>query len=151
MKSGTAQHPVNPGINYKNDADSSVLSVGDRSPGYSEGSENSPEERLYYECFKPFEDRIKKQVNEDRLFHDELGVAIMAMKLGLCMIEGSEKDAIALRDDTWLENGKERSLKQELLDSLGSEVGEHNLENLESLESGELLSFYRKLKGRKTE
>ena len=77
---------------------------------------------------------------------DEYSVAFMAMKIGLCLIENSEEDAISLRNRIWLENGMEDKLKQELIAEMDSELEAYNLENLEDLSAEEVLNFYQKIK-----
>ncbi len=128
------------------------ISAGKRTGNCSEPalSEESPEYEISDgELLDFFSDRLRDAVDEERLLPDEVSVAVMAMKIGLSHIESSEnsgKDVLELRNETWLETGKEDRLKEEIINELEEqELVPHDLRYLSRLSAGELLEFYREL------
>lgn len=110
--------------------------LNDESPDY---------EALEGELIEAFDERLRAAVDEDRYLPDAYSVAVIAMKIGLCQIEGSEKDAIQLRNQAWLENGKEEVLKENIIDEIRNELSAYNFEKLDELPAGEVLEFYQKI------
>lgn len=99
-------------------------------------------------CSEWFDERLDKLVDEDRFIPDKAAVASTAMRIGICILESSERDAMDMVHQTWLETGKEEKLKNELLESLGSEIQRYDLENnLGVLETEEVLELFRKVRG----
>ncbi len=127
------------------DIDKTRLELRDNEPGYSEKNEA---ELVKESCFEPFEERLEEEVDEDRDLHDIYGVASTAMEIGLSVIEGTDKDALALVNEAWLENGKHEELKEALIDSMKTKLGRKEIQNLEELSAEEVLEVFRKLNGR---
>lgn len=129
------------------------INAGKCESGYSEQTlrEKGPSYELSDgdEILDFFRDRLENAVDDDRLLPDEVSVAVMAMKIGLSHIEdpeNSEKDILELRNETWLETGKEDKLKKELINELkGEDLAPHDLRYLNRIPAEELLEVYREI------
>ncbi|MFB6208561.1 MAG: hypothetical protein ABEJ56_00300 [Candidatus Nanohaloarchaea archaeon] len=97
------------------------------------------------ELIEKFEERLESQVDEEKYLPDVFSVANLALKLGLCIIENTDEDAIELRNRIWLQQGENEKLKESLVEEMKQEMATYDLDNLEELPAEEVYELYSKL------